>query len=236
MKHRLQFEHIHIFSGINSEIRKRIITGRPDSTNDWRYSVSLLGSNTACSEEYQRKGPPRFFHRRRPPAFRVLISTYYDPASFFSKALPLHPFASQYSGYCMNRGGRSSFFSLSIFFSRSLFSPSGYYETRFQRRRRRTVRKGKERGGGGDGKRRTCAREALSFSSARSFPAAFLPPVPCSFFLPFVRKASGAMKIRCSLFETYVRLNIFRSFDMSGDKIARDDRRFDQIVKPFIEN
>lgn len=92
--------------------------------------------------------------------------------------------------------------------------------------------------GGDDGKRRTCAREALSFSSARSFPAAFLPPLPCCYLLPFRAKssASGAMKIRCSLFETYVRLNMFRSFDTSGDRIARDDRKSDWIVKSFIEN
>lgn len=38
--------------------------------------------------------------------------------------------------------------------------------------------------------------------------AAFLPPVPCCYLLPFVRKASGAMKICCSLFEAHGRLDV----------------------------
>lgn len=136
------------FSGINSEIRKRIITGRPDSTNDWRCSVWLPDSNTACSEEYQRKGPSRFFHRRRrPPASprprlyllwsRVVLL---EGAPLTSLRRPIFRI--------LYEPRRPIIFLLSRHHSLSLalFS-SGYYETRFQQRRRRTARREKEREG-----------------------------------------------------------------------------------------
>lgn len=98
--------------------------------------------------------------------------------------------------------------SLSTFLSRSLFLVRLLRNSLSTKKAKNGEEREEGTGGGGDGKRRTCAREALSFSSARSFPAAFLPPVPCCYLLPFVRKASGAMKICCSLFETYGRLDV----------------------------
>lgn len=139
------------------------------------------------SEECRRKEPPRLFHRRRPPAFRVLIFTYYDPVSFFPKRAPFHsPSAAQYSGYYMNRDGRSSF---SFFLA---LPPSGYYETRFQRKV-----KDRERGEVGGRRWKTsdvCPRGIVIFIGSQlsrgfsfSCPACSLPPSPSI----AARRASG---------------------------------------------
>lgn len=126
--------------------------------------------------------------------FRVLVSTYYDPASFFSKTFSsLSPvlFATQYSGYCMNRGDRSSFFP-----SRSF--PFDYYETQ-----RKT--KSGEANGKAEGEERwlckrrwrtsdVCPRGIVIFIGlqlSRGFSSSYRPRVSCRRFFPSARKASG---------------------------------------------
>lgn len=103
----------------------------------------------------------------------------------------------------MNRGGRSSSLSSSISLSRPVITKLAFNERRRMSKRRGEVEGEREGKGIGGGKRRTCAREALSFSSALSFPAAF-PPAPPLPFLAAVsfhpREKPAAMKIRCSLF------------------------------------
>lgn len=96
----------------------------------------------------------------------------------------------------------------SLSFSLARSFSSGYYETRFQRRRRRTMRRGKE-------EREEEAMENVGRVPARHCHFHRLAAFPQLFYLLFLvaisflsRKASGAMKICCSLFETYGRLDV----------------------------
>jgi len=138
----------------------------------------------------------------------------------FSRSEPLFtPFATQYSGYYMNRDGRSSF-SFSVALSRPVITKLAF------RGRWWVARDGRGREEGG--KRRTCAREALSFSSARSFPAAFPSPVP-----PFLAVISFQCRAKSQRQWKYVALYspqsvrrsfvwMFWLFDMSGDMAAHE--------------
>lgn len=204
-----------------------------------RYSVSL-SSNNNHSEECQRKGPPRVFHRRRGPlVFRILVPTYYDPASFFSKTFPSSPSPLLPIFRILYEPRRPIIFLPSL--SRS-FS-SGYYETRFQRW-----------GRGMAEERRGAREEAVEnvgrvparhchFHRLAAFPrlSSTYPP-----FLAAVsyhpREKPTAMKIRCSLFAAKrtsdIRLWVFRIFgtsrDRERDRIARDDRESNRIVQALL--
>lgn len=173
---------------------------RADSTNDWRDIACFItrqhkkkNSQDHIAKNNKEKDCRDFSidGDLRPSAsssLLIMIPRRFSSRrrSFLLPPSPFHPFAFQYSGYCMNRDAADHLSSLFlppshpffVFLARS-FS-SGYYETRFQRRRRRTRMRGKGRN---DRRRRwktsdVCPRGIVIFIGSQLFSTSSLCSLP----------------------------------------------------------
>lgn len=137
----------------------------------------------------------------------------------------------------MNRGDRSSFFSLSLSFS------SGYYKTRFQRKAKDDEEEEEEES------RRwktsdVCPRGIVIFIGlqlSRGFSPSHPPFLAAVSFQP--REKPAAMKIRCPLFATKrvsdVRLGVsvvFRTTSSGRDREATDREATETSRVPDVGN
>lgn len=190
------------------------------------------GFITRQQQRYRRISPekesPWFFHRWRPPAYRIVspVYTYYDPASFVGNRSNIPDIVWNATTDHLSLLS----FAPAISFS-SLFS-SGYYETRFQRYRRTGVRKRSESGW------KTldvCPPGIVIFIGSQLFPRLFLLhpilllllPYPTVCFLPTARKSQRQWKYvvlyppgRSSTDETFVWMSSQGPFDMSPGEIT----------------
>lgn len=205
------------------KIRTKIITKARLDKHERGYSVSL-SSNNDVAKNAKEKDHRDFSIDGDLPRLYLLWSR----VVFLEARAPFHPFATQYSGYYMNRDGRSSF-SFFLALSRPVITKLAFSG------RWRIVRGKRTRWKMSD----VCPRGIVIFIGSqlsRGFSFS-CPAVPCRRLLPLPREKPTAMKTLLFMRRKASPVVwMFRLFDMSVDRIARDDRRSDWIIRPFVEN